>query len=336
MKWEMLTKHNKKLPEVISLGEILVEIMRKQRDVPHNIPGIYLGPYPSGAPAIFIDSVARLGVSAGFIGVVGKDDFGQMLRDRLAMDGVDTKHIRISSDHTTGTTFVMYYSSGERKFIFHLRHAAAGQLNPKDIDPNYFSNAKVLHISGSSLAISESSKEACYKAVNIARKREVKITFDPNLRPELINVGYIREICRPVLTVSDVVLPSKTEIEVLTGISDPIEAAKEIIKIGPKLVIVKLGGEGSIAVTKVSEIVKAPAFHINEVDPTGAGDVFDAAFVVGMLKGWPLQKILEFANAAGAIKVTKFGPMEGPENINEVLEFIRLNEYSKKEDFKNK
>lgn len=321
----MLVKHDEKLPEVISLGEILVEIMRKQRDVPHNIPGVYLGPYPSGAPAIFIDSVARLGISAGFIGIIGKDDFGQMLIDRLATDGVDTKHIKVLPDYTTGTTFVMYYTSGERKFIFHLRHAAAGQLNPKDIDPSYFLNAKVLHISGSSLAISKSSKEACYKAIKIAKEKKIKVTFDPNLRPELISIEYIREICRPVLSLSDVVLPSKTEIEVLTGISNPIEAAKEILKIGPKLVVVKLGREGSVAATENGEVIKVPAFNVNEVDPTGAGDIFDAAFVVGLLKNWTLQKILEFANAAGAIKVTKFGPMEGPKNINEVFDFIKSN-----------
>lgn len=321
----MSVKYDEKLPEVISLGEILVEIMRKQRDVSHNVVGVYVGPYPSGAPAIFIDFVARLGISAGFIGAVGKDDFGQMLRDRLANDGVDTKYIRILPDYTTGTTFVMYYTTGERKFIFHLRHAAAGQLNPKDIKSKYFLNAKILHISGSSLAVSESSKEACYKAIKIAKKRKIKVTFDPNLRPELISVEYIREICKPVLSTCDIVLPSKAEIEVLTGISDPIKAAKKIIKFGPNLVVVKLGREGSIAITKAGEIIKAPAFNVNEIDPTGAGDAFDAAFIVGMLKEMPLQKILEFANAVGAIKVTKFGPMEGPENINEVFEFIKLN-----------
>ncbi|MCD6089396.1 sugar kinase, partial [Candidatus Bathyarchaeota archaeon] len=97
--------------EVVSLGEILVEIMRKDRDVPHNVPAVYLGPYPSGAPAIFIDTAAKLGLKSGFIGAVGDDDFGTLLIEKLREDGVDVSRIRVVKGYTTGTTFVMYYSS---------------------------------------------------------------------------------------------------------------------------------------------------------------------------------------------------------------------------------
>jgi len=309
-------------PNVVSLGEILVEIMRKRRDVPHNVLGEYLGPFPSGAPAIFVDSVARLGESAGFIGVVGDDDFGRMLIERLRNDGVDTKYIKVLPGYTTGTAFVMYYSTGERKFIFHLRHAAAGQLCPDDVDPNYIRKAKVLHIMGSALAVSESSREAVYKAVEIAHESGVTITFDPNLRPELLSVEYIREICKPVLDRCKVVLPSGAEATVLTGVKGPVEAGKKLIERGIEIVAIKLGDKGSIAITK-DEVIKAPAYEVQEVDPTGAGDVYDGAFIVGMLKGWDLEKILNFANAAGAIKVTRFGPMEGPLDFNEVIEFMK-------------
>jgi len=309
-------------PNVISLGEILVEIMRKKRDVPHSVPGEYLGPFPSGAPAIFIDSVARLGESAGFIGVVGDDDFGKMLINRLKGDGVDVKYIRILPGYTTGTAFVMYYSTGERKFIFHLRHAAAGQLSPEDVDPSYIKSAKVLHVMGSALAVSNSSKEAVYKAVEVAHESGVTVTFDPNLRPELLSVEYIREICKPVLEKCKVVLPSGTEATVLTGEKDPIQAGVKLIESGAEIAVIKLGAKGSIAVTE-EEVFKAPAYDVEEVDPTGAGDVYDGAFVVGMLKGWNLEKTLDFANAAGAIKVTRFGPMEGPLNFNEVTEFMK-------------
>ncbi|HID90875.1 TPA: sugar kinase, partial [Candidatus Bathyarchaeota archaeon] len=124
-------------PDVICLGELLVEIMRKERGIPHDVPADYSGPYPSGAPAIFIDTVARLRVGSGFIGVVGDDDFGRMLVRRLREDGVDTTYIRVARGYTTGTTFVMYFRDGSRSFIFHLRHAAAGQLGPDDVDPGY-------------------------------------------------------------------------------------------------------------------------------------------------------------------------------------------------------
>jgi len=306
--------------DVIALGEILVEIMRTKKDVPHTQVGEYSGPYPSGAPAIFIDAVARLGVKCGFIGVVGDDDFGRLLIDRLKDDGVETGYIKVKKGFTTGTTFVMYYSSGSRKFIFHVRHSAAGQLSPADLDPTYISKAKLVHVMGSSLAVSESSQDACYEAVRIVKKAGGMVTFDPNLRPELLNVEEIQKLCAPIIRVCDVVLPSGAEAETLTGLKDPVEAAKVLLKAGPKIAAIKLGDKGAIIATK-DEIITEPAFDVVELDPTGAGDVYDGAFVVGMLEEWPLKKTAKFASAAGAIKVTKFGPMEGPESRREVEEF---------------
>lgn len=308
--------------EVVSLGEILVEIMRKRRDVPHNQVGEYLGPFPSGAPAIFADAAARLGLKVGFIGVVGDDDFGHMVLNRLREDGVDVKYVRVLPGYTTGTAFVMYYSTGERKFIFHLRHAAAGQLSPEDIDPDYIRSAKVLHVMGSALAVSESSREAVYKAVEIASEAGVTISFDPNLRPELLGVEKIREICKPVIEHAQIFLPSRGEIKPFAGVDDPREAALKVFEKGVNIVVVKMGSEGSLAVTK-DGVTHIPAYPVEEVDPTGAGDVYDAAFILGYLKGWSIEKTLKFANAAGAIKVTRFGPMEGPISFEEVANFLR-------------
>lgn len=309
-------------PEIIALGEILVEIMRKELDVSHTVPGVYLGPYQSGAPAIFIDAVANLGVSSGFVGVVGEDGFGELLLSRLRKDGVETGHMRVANGYTTGTAFVMYYSSGARRFIFHLRHSAAGQLSPDHVEDGYIANSEVLHVMGSSLAVSESSRNACYKAAEIAQGSDVKIAFDPNLRSELLDVETIREICEPLVKVSRVILPSRDEATTLTGVRDPVEAGKKLIEMGPEIAVIKMGGKGAVAVAR-EETVFEPAFEVSEVDPTGAGDVYDAAFACSLLRGWPLQKTMEFASAVGAIKVTKFGPMSGPSSVREVEEFIR-------------
>jgi len=120
-------------PEIIAIGEILVEVMRKNPDLSHSVPGICLRPYPSGAPAIFTDAAANLGASSGFIGVVGEDKFGQLLLSRLRKDGVDTSRILVAKGCKAGIAFIMYYWSGARKLIFHLRHLAAGQLSPVDV-----------------------------------------------------------------------------------------------------------------------------------------------------------------------------------------------------------
>jgi len=308
--------------EIASLGEILVEIMRKDLDVPHDVPGTYVGPYPSGAPAIFIDAAASLGLKSGFIGVVGDDGFSDLLLNRLRKSGVDTEYVRVAKGFTTGIAFVMYYSSGERKFIFHLRYSAAGQLASDDVCYDFISKAKVLHVMGSSLSINENVQKACYKAVEIAQDSGVTVTFDPNLRPELLDVETIRKICKPVLSVSQIMFPSRDEAAVLTGIKDPIEAAHKLQAMGPQTVVIKMGAVGALAVMK-KDIIFEPAFQVKGVDPTGAGDVYDAAFLYGTLRNLPLEKTLEFAGAAGAIKVTRFGPMGGPSSIREVEDFIQ-------------
>ncbi|MCS7145918.1 MAG: sugar kinase [Aigarchaeota archaeon] len=311
--------------DVITVGECLVEIMRDKRDIPHYVSAIYLGPYPSGAPAIFVDACARLGLRSGMIGTVGKDDFGKMLLDRLSMDGVDISHVKISEEYTTGVAFVTYFSSGQRQFIYHIKHAAAGQIFPEDIDPGYLKSCRLLHIMGSTLSINDNCKRACYKAVEIAKERGITITFDPNLRPELLDVATIRGISYPILDVAKVVISSESETKALSGHDDLIAAGRKILELGPEIVVIKLGGRGSMVMTR-DEMVMAPAIKVEEIDPTGAGDVYDAAFVFGLLNNWSLKEILRFANAAGAIKVTRFGPMEGPSSYEEVKAFLREHE----------
>ena len=183
-------------PDLICLGELLVEIMRTEVDTPHGKIGAkYKGPFPSRAPAIFINSAARMGkpfnVTTGFIGVIGNDEFGAAVVNKLKRDGVDISQIRITKSKTTGIAFNQYNANGSRKFIFAA--GAAGEISPGDIKEDYFKNVKSLHIMGSGLSISENSREACYKATKVAKKQnpDVIISFDPNLRPEMLDLHTI-------------------------------------------------------------------------------------------------------------------------------------------------
>jgi sugar/nucleoside kinase (ribokinase family) len=169
-------------PEVISIGNMLVEVMRAGLDEPLDKPGTFVGPFPSGDTVIYIDTVARLGHSAGFIGVVGADDFGKCLLERFARDGVDQTGVRVSREHTTGVAFVAYFGDGSRRFLYHWRHAAAGQLGPGDVSPGYFARAKWLHLTGCNLAVSESARLACYRAMECLPPG-ARLSFDPNIRP---------------------------------------------------------------------------------------------------------------------------------------------------------
>ena len=314
-------------PDIICLGELLVEIMRTEKDTPHGTVGAsYKGPYPSGAPANFIDTVSRMSkshnFSTGFIGVIGNDEFGECVLNKLKFDGVDTSRIRVDETHTTGIAFNQYNTDGTRKFIFAA--GAAGQTNPNDVDKDYFSNVKALHIMGSALSISESSRDSCYKAIDVARSLnpQVVISFDPNLRPEMLDLNTIIEISEPVLERTTILFPSGEEAEMLAGIKNAEQACKKLLEMGPKIVVLKQGEDGcTIYPSEETEGIKINGFKVEEIDPTGAGDSFDGAFIVGYLAGWELKKIGKFANAAGALKVEQFGPMSN-NTYEEVLELM--------------
>ncbi len=302
-------------PDIISLGELLVEIMRTELDTPHKVVGAtYKGPFPSGAPAIFISSATRMGkvfnLTSGFIGVVGNDEFGISIIEKLQKDGVDVSQIRISDNETTGIAFNQYNSDGSRKFIFAV--GAAGETTPSDINDYYFEDIKCLHIMGSALSISENSREACYKAIRKAKEKNpnVIISFDPNLRPELLDFELILKICKPVLEMTEILFPSGEEAEMLAGMNDSIEACQKLLTFGPKVIVLKQGKRGCTIFTKDNPNgANIEGFKVNEIDPTGAGDSFGGAFIVGYLAGWDLKKSARFANIVGAKKVEHFGPM---------------------------
>lgn len=306
------------MPHIISLGDILVEIMRRDIDQPLNQPGEFVGPYPSGASAIFIDAAARMGGSAGYIGVVGADDFGACVTNRLRTDGVDISPVRTAPGYTTGVAFVTYRSDGSRQFVFHLPQSAAAQLMPGDVPDDYAARAKFVHVTGSALSTSESVKQACYKAARLCRKAGGKVSFDPNIRPELLGIEKVREICQPILELCEVLLPSGVEASMLTGQPDPAMACRALVRHGVPIVALKRGSQGSTVFTRSVEF-DVPALSIVEVDPTGAGDCFGGAFIVALLEGWDVRRAARFANVCGALSVTRRGPMEGIPMRDEVL-----------------
>ncbi|MEM3648642.1 MAG: sugar kinase [Thermoproteota archaeon] len=308
--------------DILAIGEVLVEFVRKGRDMPHYETGEYAGPFPSGAPAIFIDTASKLGLKSAIIGAVGNDDFGSLLKKRLATDNVDITHVFTREEYTTGIAFVTYFSDGSRRFVFHLKHSAAARIKPGDVDEDFVKTFKVLHVMGSTLSMGEEIRESCYRAVEIANRAGIIITYDPNLRAELIDPRMISKISKKVLEAAEIVMPSKAELFDLTGKRNLEEASREIFKYGVKLLIVKIGEKGSIGISS-QEAVFEPAYIVPEVDPTGAGDAFDAAAVYGYLKKQGLRGILEFANAAGALKVTRMGPMGVPEGVSEIEHLMK-------------
>jgi len=307
------------MPQVVSIGNMLVEIMRVNLDEPLDRPGSFVGPFPSGDTPIYIDTVARLGYDAGFIGVVGNDDFGRLLLRRLGDDGVDCSHVRIMPDNTTGVAFVAYFKDGSRTFIFHWAHAAAGQLAPDDVQADYLTGTRWLHVTGCNLAITDSARQACMKAVRCLPPAAM-LSFDPNIRPGTLTIAEIRHLCQPVIERADVILPSLGEAAMLTDAASDETGSRLWAEQG-KIVVLKMGAKGCRVFAHGDDMM-IPGFAVEEVDPTGAGDSFCAGFTVALLDGLDLKAAGRFANAVGALAVTRKGPMEGAPWRAEVAAFM--------------
>ncbi len=310
-------------PRVLSMGNMLVEIMRPQLDAPLDQPGAFEGPFPSGDTVIYIGQVARLGLPAAYIGAVGADEFGDCLLRRLNADGVDCSQVRVLPQHSTGVAFNARFSDGGRRFLFHWRHAAAGQLAPDFVDPAAFADVRWLHLSGCNLAICEPARAACLRAM-ACLPADAQLSFDPNIRPEVLSVEEIRDLCQPVIERADLILPSAGEAAVLTGAADDERGCRLWAGQG-KLVALKQG-EAGCTLFRGDECIQVPAFPAKEIDATGAGDSFAAALTVALLEGMAPEPAARFANAVGALAVARIGPMEGSPTRYEVEAFMQAQE----------
>lgn len=294
--------------DIITIGEILVEILTKEVGQELSSPGILLGPYPSGAPAICIDQAGRMGVNAAIIAKIGNDDFGKLNLERLQHDGVDVSHVIKTDDNTTGVAFNTYFPNGERKFLFHFTHAACGELSSKDIPEAAICNSKYLHIMGCSITGSPSMGEAIISAVRLARKNGVKISFDPNIRPELLH-KTILDYYEEILDCCDILLTGKSELKLLFD-GNWEKAVKELLHSKDRTIVIKDGSRGTCLYNR-KEAFSIATYPAIEVDPTGAGDCFDATFLSMLCLNSDYRTAVHYANAAGSFAVSKAGPMEG-------------------------
>jgi len=274
----------------------------------------------AGAESNVAIGVCRLGHSAGWIGRVGDDELGRAILLRLRGEGVDLTHARADPAAPTGLVIRERREFGPIDVVYYRRGSAASRLGPDDLDEDYIRAARILHITGITPALSTACRDAVFAAADIARAAGVTVVLDPNLRLKLWSKDEARLILRELAGKADVLLPGAEEAELLTGENDPEAAARALLGLGPKLVVVKTGVDGSLAVSE-SEVVRVPAMPLARVvDPVGAGDAFAAGFHVGQLRGLSLPETLWLANRCGALAMTVPGDIEGLPRWDEVMD----------------
>ncbi|OIQ45673.1 MAG: sugar kinase [Roseobacter sp. MedPE-SW] len=313
-----------RLGPTICIGEILAEVVATTVGSGFAEPIPMLGPFPSGAPTSFIVQCSRIGGSAAMIGAVGDDAFGQLNIDRMTREGVDVSGVNIDPDLPTGTAFVRYRPDGTRDFVFNLWTSAAGRLAWTDAVDAVVSRAGHLHVGGTLLGV-----PALWSMVECAaqrvRARGGTVSFDPNMRKELQSDRETAARVSAMLAMTDLLLPSGEELFLAAEMpqqNGEEQAIKHLFSLGISEIVTKRGAQGSTAYQVAGDATHAPAFVVEEIDPTGAGDCFGGAYVATRRLGMPVDQALIYANAAGARNVTRRGPMEGAGTQGELDAFM--------------
>ncbi|HET6317128.1 MAG TPA: sugar kinase [Chloroflexota bacterium] len=302
--------------DVVALGETMVLFLAQQAG-PLREASTF-SRHVAGAESNVAVGVCRLGGSARFISRLGDDEFGRLVCMRLRGEGVDVSQVLFDAAAPTGVIVRERREVGPVDVLYYRRGSAASRLSPSDLNAEYIASARYLVLSGITPALSDSCRETVFAAAEIARAAGVCVVVDPNMRFKLWTAAEARATLLDLVGHADLVLPGFDEAELLTGESNAVAAARALLRLGPRLVVVKLGERGALALTSDAQ-VEAPATKIPRVvDPVGAGDAFAAGFLTGQLRGMDLQASLALANRCGAAAMLVPADQEGLPRWDEV------------------
>lgn len=287
---------------------------------------------PGGAPANVAVAIARLGGHSAFIGKVGDDEFGHMLKGILTHHGVDSNGLRFDANARTALAFVTLREDGEREFMFYRNPSADMLLCESELDLDLISKASIFHFGSISL-IAEPCRSAHLAAMQAARKSGALLSYDPNVRlPLWASADEARKGILSIWKEADLIKVSEDEVAFLTDGGDPFDddVVMQLWHPGLKLLLVTEGQDGCKYYTKAFH-GRVPGFTVSSIDATGAGD----AFVGGMLSQLVsdtslyedearLREALRFANACGALTTTERGAIPALPDKDTALRLITV------------
>src|SRR5262245_35581139 len=323
-----LTIGNRHSPEVLCLGELLVDLVPEPSGSALD-QARSLRVAPGGAPANVAVALSRLGVRTGFIGKVGDDPLGRLLRKTLAENHIDLSCFRLTEDSLTRIALVTNDRNEQQRFLFYGN--ADVQLDVRDIRESYIRRARYFHFGSISL-INEPSRSATLAALRFARKHGLTISFDPNLRPPLWpNLKMARQTILDTIKLCHIVKVNESEWDFLFPAKRFEDSFSLLRKQGVRLAVMTCDAKGSMLATeKVS--VDVPTRRVKVADTTGAGDGFVAGLLYQLIRrkegvlmrSAELENVAAFANSVGTLTCTQAGAIPAFPSLQKVKKFMRL------------
>lgn len=317
--------------DVVALGELLIDFTQNGLSEQGN--GLFEA-NPGGAPCNVLAMLNNLGKKTSFIGKVGNDQFGLMLKKTLTELGIGTENLMLDDEVHTTLALVHTFEDGDRDFSFYRNPGADMMLTAKEVQEDLIESAKIFHFGTLSMT-HEGVREATKKALEVAKNSGNIISFDPNLREPLWkSLDDAKEQVLYGLQYADILKISDNEIQWLTGEEDFTEGVKKIREVKEiPLILVSMGREGSRAYYKDMIVEAKPFLQENTIETTGAGDTFCANILNYVLENGledlteeGLKEMLTFANAAASIITTKKGAlrvMPTKENVENFLKSVK-------------
>ena len=306
---------------IVCLGILVADVVgRPVQSVP--APGRLvlveeMGLYTGGCAVNSASALAMMGLPVEVIGKVGADPFGDFVVNALRGRGVSVQGVKRDAETGTSATMVMVDSDGERRFVHYL--GANARLTLDDIDLERIRTAHILHVAGA-LVLPGIDGEPTAWLLKEARGASV-VTF---LDTVWDDTGRWMETLAPCLPYVDHFIPSLPEAQAITGQTDPVDVARALLDCGVGTVALKMDADGCLVATQHGEAFHLPAYQVEVVDATGAGDAFAAGFIAGVWHGWSLEKTAQLANATGALCVTGMGASGGVRSLPETLHFMEV------------
>jgi fructokinase len=309
---------------IMSMGELLVDLIVTDGAPSLDLANTFVA-RSGGAPANVTVALARLGVPTAFCGVAGADPFGARLDRELSAEGVDTSRLRRTADAATAMAFAWKDSRGDGHFW--ILRGADTRLSPADAEAAGIANLAALVIGSVSMS-AQPSRSAIEQAVTLANDAGVPVVFDVNLRPTVWpSLNLARDCCEQIMARSRLVKLSLDDAKGILGVATSAEQAiREVLVRGPHLVVLTDGDRGCwFASAARTEATFVPAFKVEAIEPTGAGDAFLAGIIARLQEsGWNevTPADARFAAAAGALATTRPGAWDGLPTRQQLDEFL--------------
>jgi len=288
--------------DVVGIGENSVDLVYRVPQLPAAGQKVRVSNcrrLVGGQVATTLCTCAGLGLRTRYLGAFGNDEHGRLIRSELEQRGVETSHSAVRYAPNRHAVILVDERTGERTIAWHRDAALA--LQPRDLAPEALAGARLLHVDNV-------DEEMAIAAARLARAAGMMVTTDVDVVTDTTGV-LIAAATLPVFAAH---VP-----EVLTGQTDPRRALRELRRQYGAMLCVTLGSRGAMLLAG-DELFEAPAFRVEAIDITGAGDVFRGALIFSLLRGDPPESMLRFANAAAAVSCTREGAIASVPNLQEI------------------